>query len=121
MLSPDFTPARYQVLTTSRFDFPNTAVFKILFQKHGKQFSLRDGIRHFWGSRVSCQAAEKGSPAGSSGKQRSFIHFNACREFDTVPEGAWHLLSMPLPVNTYSVRNIIVKKLDLSCLMHGIC
>jgi len=53
MLSPDFTPARYQVLTTSRFDFPNTAVFKILFQKHGKQFSLRDGIRHFWGSRVS--------------------------------------------------------------------
>jgi hypothetical protein len=53
MLSPDFTPARYQVLTTSRFDFPNTAVFKIPPQKHGRYFSRQDGIQHFWGSRVS--------------------------------------------------------------------
>jgi hypothetical protein len=34
-----------------------------------------------WSKRfeTSSQAAEKSSPAGSSGRQRRFIHFNSCR------------------------------------------
>jgi hypothetical protein len=34
-----------------------------------------------WSKRfeLSIQAAERSSPAGSSGRQRSFIHFNSCR------------------------------------------
>ena len=53
MLSPNFIPARYRVLTTSRFDFPNTDVFKIPIQKHGNLFSCGHRFLHFWGSWVN--------------------------------------------------------------------
>ena len=52
-ISPNFIPARYRVLTTSRFDFPNTDVFKIPIQKHGNLFSCGHRFLHFWGSWVS--------------------------------------------------------------------
>ncbi len=52
MLSPEIRPTRGTLLTTSRFEFTNTGVFKISTQKHGDFFSSSLGFLHFWGTWV---------------------------------------------------------------------
>ncbi len=77
MLSPNFIPARYRVLTTSRFDFPNTDVFKIPIQKHGNLFSCGHRFLHFWGSWVSglqfAESYEARNIVLTAGQQVSFV------------------------------------------------
>ena len=41
------------VVTTSRFEIRNTAVFKTQSQKHAKLFFRYNRFPHFWGSRVN--------------------------------------------------------------------
>ena len=59
ILRPVLPAASYLLLTTSRFKFQNTAVFDFQIQKHGKLFSARRTLLHFWGSwangKMRCQ------------------------------------------------------------------
>jgi len=68
---PYFSPARYNLSTTSCFRFQNTAVFQFQFPKHGKRFSPGRTLLHFWGSWISPACLKVGgAPAAGHASQR---------------------------------------------------
>ena len=92
ILCPVFVPARYLLLTTSRFRFQNTAVFELQIPKHGNIFSAGDILLRFWGSwaKAYLEAAEKA--AATSGKlARALDTIQAVRSRELVPTGARRL------------------------------